>query len=140
MPLKNFDIYVGIDWSGAFSPFKNPALTFASCPAGTKAPHLVWPPDNGYWSRTAVAGFLENCALHSSGHRYLVGIDCNFGYASSVLRACHPDMATAENLWRAVDETCRDAPDFYAGPYTERSPASSYFWRNGPPIVRPGGA
>ena len=127
--IPSFDMFVGIDWSGARGP-RLRGLQVAACRPGKAAPALVPPPVGGYWTRRAVHDWL--LALRADGHRVLAGIDFAFAYPRHDRGAYFPGVAaspaTAPALWALVEELCADAEDFYGGPFyrDRRRPFHAY--------------
>ncbi|MEC7571968.1 MAG: hypothetical protein VX394_07930 [Pseudomonadota bacterium] len=127
--IPSFDMFVGIDWSGARGP-RLRGLQVAACRPGKAAPVLVPPPGGGYWTRRAVHDWL--LALRADGHRVLAGIDFAFAYPRHDRGAYFPGVAaspaTAPALWALVEELCADAEDFYGGPFyrDRRRPFHAY--------------
>ena len=112
--MKNFDIYVGIDWSGALKPVYTRSIAVAVCAAGDdKAPALVQPSKKNHWSRSGVVQWLET--LIKSPQRALVGIDANFGYAAEISAKQLGPQRRCYDLWAQVDDLNSDVDNFFAG-------------------------
>ena len=124
--MKNFDLYVGIDWSGA-KQIQTPAIQVAACKEGSSAPLLVLPAQDRNWSRNAVANWIE--ALCKSDLRTFIGIDCNFGYNVDVIERQLGKAALGNDLWNEVDAVCHDIPNYYAENFWLKY--KEYFWLEG---------
>lgn len=130
MPLKNFDHFVAIDWSGAKLPICNPHIAWAECDQqNANMPSL--PHDS--WSRTEVFDAILKAA--DSGKRYLIGIDCNFSYCETIVKKLCGEGAKAADLWALIDDVCSDTPNFLASDFWNISPYKDLFWTQG---ARPG--
>lgn len=123
--MKNFDQFVGVDWSGAKSPINTKSIAVAVCEQGASAPVLL--PD--LRSRTAVAEWIGG--LVGKDKRTLIGIDCNFGYARSVVQKQLGAKATAHDLWVEVARVNQDQPNFFAGNFWTDNQYAPYFWTEG---------
>ena len=64
---REFELFVGIDWSGAKGPRQLGLSVFAAGP-GNSVPERVLPPDGRYWSRLAIIDYLrfQACLLYTS--------------------------------------------------------------------------
>src|SRR5436190_19339326 len=75
MPIRNFDCFVGVDWSGARGSWQK-GLKVAVAYPGIAAPLLQQPPDkNDKWSRAGFSHWLEELVQRQ---RVLVGLDFAF--------------------------------------------------------------
>ena len=110
--MSGFDLFVGIDWSGAKGA-RQPGIAVALCdPDGTCG--LVRPPGGGAWSREAVLGYLIDCPPGT-----LAGMDFAFSLPWPEAGPLPPGLrqpADAHQLWRMVDDLCGAEPHLYAGP------------------------
>lgn len=123
--MDNFDRFVGIDWTGAKTPVVSKSIAVAECIHGLAAPCLV----RQDWSRQKLCDFIEQCL--SEGHRTLIGMDCNFGYAQDILKKQLGPKATAHDLWRTVDTLNQDEANFFAGRFWTHEDYKSDFWTEG---------
>lgn len=125
-----FDLFYGIDWSGAKSP-RLPGLRVAVCEAGRAAPMLKeGPRAGGLWRRGDVLELLE--AACGSGRRVLAGLDFAFAYAHADLGAYFPGinrrMSDVRSLWAFVEDLAADGEDLYAGAvYAPGSPVAQHY-------------
>ena len=72
-----FDLFIGIDWSGAKGPCHR-GIAVSEAKFGCSAPKIVSPPKNlRYWSRGKV---IEYLIKRSSEKKVLAGIDFAFSY------------------------------------------------------------
>lgn len=125
--MKNFDRYVGIDWSGAKAPVFTKSIAVAYCEAGEAPPCLVRGPQNGKWSRTAVADWI--LSLLKTPQRVLIGIDANFGYAKHVGISQFGKSYNYKTLWGDVEAKSKQDANFLAQGFWEAWP--QYFWTEG---------
>jgi hypothetical protein len=128
--VKNFDGFIGIDWSGARTPEKTQSIAVAIVFRGDDAPHL----SGKLWSRQMVYDWL--LAMAKGKKRFLVGIDCNFGYSAKIGVKQFGKNYTAHRLWQNVEQICADTPNFFAGPFWEHPSFAPFFWTSG---TRPNG-
>ncbi len=126
--MKNFDGFVGVDWSGAKNPVRTLNIAVAICDRENPSPKLVKNADTA-WSREAVLQWLVEQAVKNK--RLLVGIDCNFGYARSVGQKQFGRNYTYRDLWRAVENANLQNNNFFAGGFWENPRYSSAFWTTG---------
>lgn len=127
--VPGFDRVVAIDWSGARA-VRTPAIAVALVESGPDpVVRLVRPADGGHWSRQAVADWLRQ--LLDLPGRTLVGIDCNLGYAASVMRAQFPGIRHAAALWAEVDRCSWPAVNFLAEGYWMHPSVAPLFWCSG---------
>lgn len=115
---------VAIDWSGARGP-RYRGIAVAVCDAsGDNPPELVAPPA-GWWSRTAVFGWLSGL------DNAFVGIDCAFSLPFAVAgRHLAPD-ATAFDLWDRIEWACAQEPDFGGASFVTDPVFGPDFWTTG---------
>jgi hypothetical protein len=107
MPIRNFDCFVGVDWSGARGSWQK-GLKVAVAYPGIAAPLLQQPPDkNDKWSRTSFSHWLEELVQRQ---RVLVGLDFAFGFPSVEKAIC-----SAELNWEYVERICDADQNFYGG-------------------------
>ncbi|MEM6781980.1 MAG: hypothetical protein AAF569_08975 [Pseudomonadota bacterium] len=123
--MKNFEVFCGIDWSGAKTPIKTRAISVALAWQGNEAPHS----SGKIWSRQMVADWLM--AMADKGKRTLVGIDCNFGYAQEVGEAQFGSSYDYRNLWQAVEAANQNELNYFAGGYWTHKNHARYFWTEG---------
>lgn len=132
-PPAPFDLFVGVDWSGAKGP-RLGGLQVAICRSGEAAPELLTGPSNGYWTRRQVFDYL--IAQQTMGRRVLAGIDFAFAYPHADQSAYFPGLAIAHSgaaeLWAMVDEICLAADDFYGGPFYRRKELPYFDYLNAP--------
>ena len=76
---REFDLFVGIDWSGAKGP-RQPGLSVFTARPGNSVPERVFPPDGRYWSRLAILDYLR---FEAAKKRVLAGIAFAFAYPVS---------------------------------------------------------
>lgn len=131
--MRNFDRFIGIDWTGAKSPVNSKSIAIADCRQGNDAPTLI----NGSWSRTKVADYISN--LTQQEERVLIGIDANFGYEyyrvlSHLAHFSRQDRKrnNAFHLWKLVDDLCVGEPNFFASGFWTHPTLKPDFWTEGP--------
>ncbi|MBM85133.1 MAG: hypothetical protein CMM47_03820 [Rhodospirillaceae bacterium] len=128
-PFPDFDVFLGIDWSGARGP-KLPGLQIAEAKPGNAAPGLVDPPVGRWWTRRVVLEWLIDRMARG---RVLAGFDFAFAYAFGDEGAyfpgegSQPDHAFA--LWDMIEGVCEVAPELYGAPFYQRDdlPWHRYF-------------
>lgn len=112
-----FEIFIGIDWSGARRS-RNNKIRVAVCEPGESTPVLVMPSDGMNWSRDATVRWL----IHEvKQKRVLAGIDFAFAYPYCDRNSYFPlhrsVPKSASILWRTVETICEAEPDFYGGSF-----------------------
>jgi len=123
--MKNFETFIGIDWSGAKLPIYTPSIAVAKCGQGSNAPILIRNQRNrNNWSRKDVFEYIQTL----SG-RTLIGIDANFGYSENIGVAQFSKSYNYKDLWRAVEKQSASSENFFAGDFWENHP--DYFWTQG---------
>ncbi len=123
--MRNFDCFVGIDWTGAKSPVKTKSIAVAQCERGRISPQLI----RKSWSRQSVGDYIET--IIENGKRTLIGIDCNFGYAQSIIEKQIGHGKKAFDLWQCVEKYCANDTNFFAGSFWDHPEYTSYFWQQG---------
>ena len=113
-----FDLFVGIDWSGAKGTAHKGISVFCA-KAGSAVPQKITPPDGkAAFSRQDVITLLADL---SSGGRVLAGIDFAFAYPVDAAGHYFPGLEsekqpqTAPELWALIDGLNDSAPDYYGG-------------------------
>ena len=125
--MKNFDQFVGIDWSGAKAPVFTKSIAVAVCKQGNEAPALVKGPKNGLWSREAVGQWILD--ILKTSKRTFIGIDANFGYAQAIGEVQFGKSYNYKDLWSDVEARSKGDGNFLAKGYWEAWP--QYFWTEG---------
>jgi hypothetical protein len=123
--VKNIEQFVGIDWSGAKGPKQSYSVSLASCSNEQACPT----PITSKLSRSDVYAWIAKQIDY--GVNSLIGIDCNLGYAHSVLEAQLGKGASYLQLWSEIETLCEGEPNFFAGPVWQSSPFSDAFWTSG---------
>ncbi len=122
--MRNFDSFVGIDWSGAKTPSKN-AIAIATCSSSGRLSI-----DNTIlWTRQAAYDRL--CQLIESDDRALVGMDFNFSFSEEIGTAWLGPEYTIGSLWNLIENCNAQHENFYGGDIIEDPKFKSYFWVNG---------
>jgi len=122
--LKNFDYFVGVDWSGS-KAVQTKSIALAVCKQGVKPPVLY----DAIRSRTAVFEFLSQ--LIQAKKRCLIGIDANFGYCAKVGTKHFGKNYTAQDQWQVVNSYSRSHENFYAAGFWEHENFACDFWQSG---------
>lgn len=123
--MKNFDLFAGVDWSGAEKPVTTKSIAVAMAERGRGAP-VLFP---AVRSRQAVAEWILKLAL---GHRRaLIGMDCNFGYSSQIGTAQFGAAYDYRDLWNAVEQASAPQGNFFSGGYWQHAEHRKYFWTEG---------
>jgi len=123
--MRNFDQFIGIDWSGAKTPVFNKAISVSLAYQGSAPPSLV----AGPWSRQKVADWIIN--LSKNQKRILIGVDCNFGYAATTIQKQFGTQATHKDLWDTVESACHNEPNFFAQKFWANLAYAPDFWVSG---------
>lgn len=129
--MRDFDLFVGIDWSGAKGPYQ-PGLALAVCCEGTDAPEIVRPENARYWSRQAIADWLKQKARSK---RILAGIDFAFAYPVCDLMgaecgyfpAYKDSPEHARDLWHLIDTVNAEQPHLYGGAIWQHPVLADYY-------------
>ncbi len=119
MAFFEFDVFVGIDWSGAKGEFQAGLSVFTAF-KGTDAPIRIKPPSGRYWSRQAIKNYLGEL---SADKRVLAGIDFAFAYPVTDEDEQHcgyfPGYSNAPHhaadLWALIEQKNQNQPHFYGG-------------------------
>ncbi|WP_114394252.1 hypothetical protein [Oleisolibacter albus] len=126
---QDFDLFVGIDWTGA-QPARGVAV--AACDAGGLVSMVR--SAGRHWQRAEAMGWLAGQV--ESGRRVLAGIDCGFSLpwvpGVGYLDGRVPAAATLFDLWQLVEDASAGAPDDFAGPAVWHPLLAPSFWINGP--------
>lgn len=124
-----FDLFVGIDWTGA-QPAR--AVAVAACdPSGRVVPVR---PAGRHWQRREAADWIA--AQVAGGRRVLAGFD--FGFAmpwvdgAGYLDGRVPEVADMFALWDLVDRASQGAADDFAGAAVHDPRFFPSFWIDGP--------
>lgn len=126
-----FDLFVGIDWSGAKGP-RQAGLSVFAASAGSAVPERVVSPDGRHWSRQGIIDYLLGQAACRS---VLAGIDFAFAYpvADIAGQTCgyFPGFADspegAHDLWALVEAVNADRPDLYGGGIWDHPHLGAYY-------------
>ena len=114
-----FDIFVGIDWSGA-KGHAHRGLSAFVCYAGNEVPQKISPPHGKKaFSRQDIIDVIDDLACQG---RVLVGIDFAFAYPIDEAGHYFPELdqhayqpEDAFGLWALIDRLNQGAPDYYGG-------------------------
>ena len=126
-----FDLFVGIDWSGAKGP-RQPGLSVFAAGPGQDVPERISPPEGRYWSRQAILDYLRDESAHKS---VLAGIDFAFAYPVTDENSIHcgyfpgytNSPETAHDLWALIDRVNEDRPDLYGGGIWDHPELAAYY-------------
>ena len=119
-----FDLFLGIDWSGAKGA-RTKGIQVAALEPGDGLPRLIANPyrAHGIWSRPDVLAYL--IAEIDAGRRVLAGFDFAFCYAFEDEGAYFPGLSDApgapEAVWALVERVGRDDPDLYGAALYRRA-------------------
>lgn len=127
--MIEFERFVAIDWSGAQHPVQTKSIAVAGCKVGKAAPQIITPPENRYWSRSAIKEWLIRLA--QGNETILIGIDCNFGYAESIAKLHFGTDYTAAEMWQRVESICQADSNLFAEKFWRHKNFSNYFWTEG---------
>lgn len=120
-----FDIFVGIDWSGAKYPLNSHSISLSWCQAGDTVPYYL----EGPLSRRDVANWIIDKA--ANGLRIFIGIDCNLGYSANIIAQQFGQHASASDLWDEVDRLNRQDANFNSNLFWNDQQYKKYFWTYG---------
>ena len=131
MSEREFELFVGIDWSGAKGP-RQPGLSVFAAGPGNSVPERVFPPDGRYWSRIAILDYLR---FQATKKRVLAGIDFAFAYPVSDVDGSicgyfpgYPHSPeTAHDLWALIDRLNAERPDLYGGGIWDHPQLGAYY-------------
>lgn len=127
-----FDLFLGIDWSGAKGS-RNKGIQVAAAAPGTSLPELQPNPyrEHGIWSRPDVLTFIDE--MLGGGRRVLAGFDFAFSYPFEDVGAYFPGLEdapeTVDAVWELVEEVAADDPNLYGAALYQRDdlPYRDYF-------------
>lgn len=124
-----FDLYLGIDWTGA-QPAR--AVAVAACDAAGLVQPV--PPRGRFWERLEVAQWIADQA--ASGKRILAGFDFAFAMpwvpGPGYLDGRVPQVTGMTALWDLVEEASAGGADAFAGGAVLDPRLFPSFWINGP--------
>jgi len=123
-----FDLFVGVDWSGAKTA-NQPSLRVATCEPGNTAPQVIDNSKELFWTRSDFADWMLDEARQ--GRRMLCGIDFSFSFPWSDYNAYFPGQSLpiegAQGLWDVIEEVCADEEGFYGGIFADDERWRPYF-------------
>jgi hypothetical protein len=130
-PLKSFDRFIGIDWSGAAGEYQA-GIQVAAIDTDTRRLPLIRPSGGSHWSRQSVLDFITG----ATDQRTLVGFDFAFSLPWNrdlkSLPVCFGGLEGARQLWAFIDDFCTDVPFLHASPIwqSQESPFRPFikFW------------
>ena len=112
--MKYFDLYVGIDWSGAKGKNHSGISVFV-LDNKNRFPVKVHP-KNKYWSRIEIAEWILKVSKH---YKIFVGIDFAFSYhydhKDFYFKNSLDSPKTPYQLWNVINKINADEDDFYGG-------------------------
>ncbi|MEM9468740.1 MAG: hypothetical protein AAF988_01105 [Pseudomonadota bacterium] len=123
--MRNFDQFVGIDWSGAKTPVLNNSIAVSVIDRKDSSPTFL----NQKWSRSLVFDWIAS--FLNEDKRVLIGIDCNFGYAFDILSKQFGKNVSCYDLWSAVEENSKELPNYFAGGFWGHNVYGQNFWISG---------
>ena len=131
-----FDLFLGIDWSGAKGA-RNKGIQVAEAAPDEALPRLIANPyrPHGIWSRPDVLSYL--IARMDEGRHVLAGFDFAFCYAFEDEGAYFPGLPDApgspEAVWALVEQAGQCDPDLYGAALYRRAdlPYRDYFMAPG---------
>ena len=129
--MRDFDCFVGIDWSGARGAYQAGLAVFMA-EAGDSAPMRVIPPNQKRWSRHEIARWLEEI---SANRRVLAGIDFAFAYPVYDMEGAYcgyfPEFADSPQdvatLWRLIEEINQTEAHLYGGAIWDHPDLGAYY-------------
>jgi len=129
--IREFDYFVGVDWSGARGPYQAGIAVFLAH-AGQQVPQRIAPPKGKYWARQQVCDWL--LSLSATG-RVLAGIDFAFAYPVTDMDGLEcgyfPGYKncpnTAPSLWRLIERVNQDQLHLYGGGIWDHPQLGAYY-------------
>ncbi len=129
--MRDFDCFVGIDWSGARGAHQAGLAVFIA-EAGDSAPIRVIPPNQRRWSRDEIASWLQEI---SANRRVLAGIDFAFAYPIYDMEGAYcgyfPEFdhnpQDAVSLWRLIEKINQTEPHLYGGAIWDHTDLGPYY-------------
>ena len=123
-----FDLFVGIDWSGARGEMHRGISVFAA-ERGDAPPRPVSPPDGAKrWSRPAVMDYLQHA---SETKQVLAGIDFAFAHPFHDAGSYYPNATGSPDnprgLWQLIDEINLQQPYLYGGAIWDDAEFGPYY-------------
>ena len=123
-----FDLFVGIDWSGARGEMHRGISVFAA-ERGDAPPRPVSPPDGTKrWSRPAVMDYLQHA---SETKQVLAGIDFAFAHPFHDTGSYYPNATGSPDnprgLWQLIDEINQQQPYLYGGAIWDNAEFGPYY-------------
>jgi hypothetical protein len=129
--IPQFETFVAMDWSGATGRYNGIAV--AMCKTGRSAPRLVEPRGARFWTREAIAAWLEDQL--DRGGRYLIGLDFAFGFPFETnlgyLGGRAPGVDRIFTLWSLIESQSCDDPDFGCARFIANPAYEDLFWKSG---------
>lgn len=123
--MRDFDLYVGIDWSGAKSPIRSKSISLSWCYAGSDCPEFIKNPlsrdDVAYWILDRV----------NEGKKLFIGIDCNLSYSSQMMDKMMGRDPTPQELWAHINSFGSTDDNLCAESFWLDKKHSQYFWMGG---------
>lgn len=123
-----FDLFVGIDWSGARGEMHRGISVFAA-ERGDAPPRPVSPPGGAKrWSRPAVMDYLQHA---SETKQVLAGIDFAFAHPFHDTGSYYPNATGSPDnprgLWQLIDEINQQQPYLYGGAIWDDAEFGTYY-------------
>ena len=123
-----FDLFVGIDWSGARGEMHRGISVFAA-ERGDAPPRPVSPPGGAKrWSRPAVMDYLQYA---SETKQVLAGIDFAFAHPFHDTGSYYPNATGSPDnprgLWQLIDEINQQQPYLYGGAIWDNAKFGPYY-------------
>jgi len=116
MAASGFDIFLGIDWSGAQGEYHRGIQVALALP-GHACPEILPPPASAGWSRSEILDLLLD--FKNRGRSVLAGIDFAFAHPLAEEVGYFPGSPaspkTPEELWQAVEMASADEAHLYGG-------------------------
>ena len=127
-PVEKFELFVGIDWSGAKGS-SHPGIAVSEAKIGNSVPTIIPPPHNEkFWSRNEVKNYLVKRCKEK---KILAGIDFAFSYPFIDEMSFFPSLLnapkTAVELWALINKINVNEPDFYGGNIWKDPVFSNYY-------------
>ena len=119
MRMPEFDLYIGIDWSGALGS-RQKGISVFGADAGHTVPYKLSSPSGYNWNRFEIIDLLLTA---SKEMRVLAGFDFAFSYPVTDIFGCESGYfpgyinspRTVHDLWALIEAVNRDVANLYGG-------------------------
>ncbi len=125
--MINYDLYVGVDWSGALGSSHRGISVFI-IDNNSSFPKKINPPFFKNWSRTDLIKWLLEISKH---YKTLIGIDFAFAYPfhknKYYFNCSRNSPKNPFKLWKLIDKLNINSSDFYGGKIWDHDDFGRYY-------------